>query len=131
MKERDAAEAAVKEAKEAEARSANALEEVTADPNKLNKVVEDLKNRVTILEEVTARATEAEMRAREATEARDSLTTSLNQLREDRDWMCDHGIRHIVGYVLDAPENATTVNELKERARRQGSTLVTISALPM
>ncbi|KAM0052075.1 hypothetical protein Hdeb2414_s0007g00244001 [Helianthus debilis subsp. tardiflorus] len=34
--------------------------------------------------------------------------------------MRDHGIGHIVGTVLDAPENATAVNELKERAREAG-----------
>ncbi|KAJ0835094.1 hypothetical protein HanRHA438_Chr16g0751181 [Helianthus annuus] len=60
------------------------------------------------------------MRARHAEEARDGLTTSLNQLRADHDWMHDHGIGHIVGTVLDAPENATAVNELKERAREAG-----------
>ncbi|MFS7935451.1 hypothetical protein Hanom_Chr05g00403631 [Helianthus anomalus] len=31
--------------------------------------------------------------------------------------MCDPGIGHIVGTVLDAPENAAAVNELKEYAR--------------
>ncbi|KAJ0800519.1 hypothetical protein HanPI659440_Chr03g0103921 [Helianthus annuus] len=34
--------------------------------------------------------------------------------------MCDHGIAHIVATILDAPENATAVNELKERARQAG-----------
>ncbi|MFS7985972.1 hypothetical protein Hanom_Chr11g01005001 [Helianthus anomalus] len=34
--------------------------------------------------------------------------------------MRDHGIRHIVGTVLHTPENATVVNELKERAREAG-----------
>ncbi|KAM0040432.1 hypothetical protein Hdeb2414_s0012g00393821 [Helianthus debilis subsp. tardiflorus] len=95
IKERVAAEAASKETKEAEARSAKALEEATADRNNLNKVVEDFKNRVPILEEVTARTSEAEARAREVAEARDSLTTSLDQLKADRNWMRDHGIGHI------------------------------------
>ncbi|XP_035844467.1 uncharacterized protein LOC110933873 [Helianthus annuus] len=98
MKEKAVAEAAAKEAKEAEARGAKALEAADADRNNLNKVVEDLKvevqNRVTILEEVTARATEAETRAREAAEARDSLVTSLDQLKVDHDWMRDHAIGH-------------------------------------
>ncbi|MFS7978112.1 hypothetical protein Hanom_Chr10g00911811 [Helianthus anomalus] len=31
--------------------------------------------------------------------------------------MRNHGIGHIVGTILDAHENATVVNELKERAR--------------
>ncbi|MFS8001778.1 hypothetical protein Hanom_Chr13g01194371 [Helianthus anomalus] len=124
MKEKAAAEAVSKEARVAEARDAKALEDANADRNNLNKAVEDLKvevqNRVTILEEVTARTTETEAQAREAAEARDSLTTSLNQLREDCDWMRDHGIRHIVETVLDAPDKATTVNEHKERARETG-----------
>ncbi|KAJ0781209.1 hypothetical protein HanPI659440_Chr06g0246701 [Helianthus annuus] len=34
--------------------------------------------------------------------------------------MCDHGIGHIVGTILDAPENAVAVNDLKERAREAG-----------
>ncbi|KAM0066973.1 hypothetical protein Hdeb2414_s0002g00055351 [Helianthus debilis subsp. tardiflorus] len=124
MKEKAAVEAVAKEPKEAEGRGAKALEKADADRNNLNKVVEDLKaevpNRVTILEEVSARATEAETRAREATEARDSLTISLDPLREDRDWMRHHGIGHIVGTILDAPENASAINELKERAREVG-----------
>ncbi|MFS7904348.1 hypothetical protein Hanom_Chr01g00035001 [Helianthus anomalus] len=101
-----------------EAADEAAAKEADADRSKLNKVFEDLKvevqNRVTILEEVTARASEAKARAREAAEARDSLTTSLNQLKADRDCMRDHGIGHIVGTVLDAPENATAINDLKE-----------------
>ncbi|KAJ0680276.1 hypothetical protein HanPI659440_Chr16g0622471 [Helianthus annuus] len=34
--------------------------------------------------------------------------------------MRDHGIEHIVGTILDAPENEAAVNELKERARQAG-----------
>ncbi|KAJ0600688.1 hypothetical protein HanIR_Chr03g0119971 [Helianthus annuus] len=127
MKEKVAAAAVAKEAKEAETRAAKALEEANANRNNLNKVVEDLKvevqNRVTIIEEVTARAreaAEAEARAREAAEARDNLISSLDQLKADRDWMRNHGIGHIVGTILDAPENATAVNELKERVREAG-----------
>ncbi|MFS8016674.1 hypothetical protein Hanom_Chr15g01371341 [Helianthus anomalus] len=98
VKEKAATEAAAKEAREAKAHGAKALEEAVAECNNLNKVVEDLKaevkNRVTILEEVTARATEAEARAREDAEASDSLTISLDQLREDRDWIRDHDCRN-------------------------------------
>ncbi|MFS7931432.1 hypothetical protein Hanom_Chr04g00355921 [Helianthus anomalus] len=69
-----------------------------ADRNNLIKAVENFKvevqNWVTILEEVTARANEAETRAREAAEARNSLVTSLDQLKADHDWMRDHGIGH-------------------------------------
>ncbi|KAJ0780970.1 hypothetical protein HanPI659440_Chr06g0243921 [Helianthus annuus] len=79
-----------------------------------------MQKRVTITEEVTARATEAEVRAREAAEARDSLSSSLDQLKAYRDWMRYHGIRNIVGTILDAPENTAAVNELKERAREAG-----------
>ncbi|KAJ0818765.1 hypothetical protein HanPI659440_Chr00c01g0706061 [Helianthus annuus] len=80
----------------------------------------DVQSRVTILEKVSARATEAEARARQAEEVRDGLTTSLNQLIADRDWMRNHGIAHIVETILDAPENAIVVNEIKERARQAG-----------
>ncbi|KAJ0917695.1 hypothetical protein HanRHA438_Chr05g0208881 [Helianthus annuus] len=124
VKEKSAAEAVAKEAKEAEARAAKALEEANVDHSYLNKVVEDLKaemqNRLTIVEEVTARVTEAEARAREVVEVRDSLSSSLDQLKADRDWMRYHGIGHIVGTILDAPENAAAVNELKEHAREAG-----------
>ncbi|XP_022032389.1 uncharacterized protein LOC110933477 [Helianthus annuus] len=124
MNEKAAAEAVAKEAKEAEAHGAKALEEADADRNNLNKAAEGLKvevqNGVTIIEEVTASATEAEAPAREAAEARDSLVSSLDQLKAARDWMCDHGIEHIVGTILDAPKNASVVNELMERAREEG-----------
>ncbi|MFS7998785.1 hypothetical protein Hanom_Chr12g01158041 [Helianthus anomalus] len=120
MKEKDAAEADAKEAKEAEARGAKALEEADADRSMLNKTVEDLKvevhNRVTILEEVTARAPEAKPQSNETAEARDSLTISLISLRQ----IVTGCVITIVGNVLDAPENATAVNELKERAREAG-----------
>ncbi|KAF5795494.1 hypothetical protein HanRHA438_Chr08g0351721 [Helianthus annuus] len=119
IKEKTVAEAVAKEAKEAEARSAKALEEADADRSNLNKAVE-VQNRVTIIEEVTARTAEAEAQARDAAEARDSLISSLDQLKADRDWMHDHGIGHIVGTILDAPENASAINELKERAREAG-----------
>ncbi|KAJ0796265.1 hypothetical protein HanPI659440_Chr04g0160211 [Helianthus annuus] len=94
-----AAREVAKEAKEAEAHGAKALEEADADRNNLNKAAEGLKvevqNGVTIIEEVTARATEAESPAREAAEVRDSLVSSLDQLKAARDWMCDHGIEHV------------------------------------
>ncbi|MFS7981483.1 hypothetical protein Hanom_Chr10g00951501 [Helianthus anomalus] len=76
-----------------------------------------MQNRVTITEEVTAREAEAEARAREVAEARDILISSLDQLKANREWMRDHGIGHIVGTILDAPENVAAVNELKECAR--------------
>ncbi|KAM0064682.1 hypothetical protein Hdeb2414_s0003g00105971 [Helianthus debilis subsp. tardiflorus] len=104
MKEKAATDEVVQEAKEAEARGAKALEEAAADRNNLNKAIEDLKvevkNRVAIIEEVIARAAEAEARTREAAEARDSLISSLDQLKADREWMRDHGIGH--GHAREA-----------------------------
>ncbi|KAM0055234.1 hypothetical protein Hdeb2414_s0006g00203691 [Helianthus debilis subsp. tardiflorus] len=34
--------------------------------------------------------------------------------------MRQHGIGHIVEAILDAPENVTAVNDMKERVRRAG-----------
>ncbi|KAJ0780974.1 hypothetical protein HanPI659440_Chr06g0243961 [Helianthus annuus] len=89
VKEKSAAETVAQEANEAEARATKAFEEVNADRSHLNKVVEDLKaemqKRATIIEEVTAHATEAEARAREVAKARDSLSSSLDQLKAYRD----------------------------------------------
>ncbi|MFS8022662.1 hypothetical protein Hanom_Chr16g01442161 [Helianthus anomalus] len=48
-----------------------------------------------MLAEVTTRATKAEALAKEATEARDSLDSSFSQLKDDRNWMRDHGIGHV------------------------------------
>ncbi|KAF5797480.1 hypothetical protein HanXRQr2_Chr07g0281061 [Helianthus annuus] len=75
---------------------------------------------VTILADVTARANEAEARAREAAEARDSLVSSFNLLKDDREWMRDHGIGHIVKAILNAPENAASVDQIRLRARDAG-----------
>ncbi|KAJ0908583.1 hypothetical protein HanRHA438_Chr00c11g0848661 [Helianthus annuus] len=132
VKEKIAGEAAVKEAeghgaatlKEAEARAVNELADANADRTKLNKRVEELqaelKNRDIILGEVTSRATETETRARQTEEERDGLATSLAQVNNDRAWMRQHGIGHIVEAILDAPENAVVVTEMNERARQVG-----------
>ncbi|KAJ0753142.1 hypothetical protein HanPI659440_Chr09g0332421 [Helianthus annuus] len=138
VKEKAAAEAAVKEAetrgatalKEAEARAAQELADANADRITLNKVAE-VQNRVTILEEVSSRATEAEVQANRAAEARDGLTTSLGQVTVDHAWMREHVIEHIVETILDAPENATAVAEMKSVHVRLGSRLVTTNALAM
>ncbi|XP_035841545.1 translation initiation factor IF-2-like [Helianthus annuus] len=113
VKEKAAAEAAVGKAREAEARvakaleeakemgarAAKALEEANADRSLLNTTVGSLQaevqTREAMLAEVTARATEAERQASEAAEARDSLTSSFNQLETDREWMRCHGIGHV------------------------------------
>ncbi|KAJ0660076.1 hypothetical protein HanRHA438_Chr14g0656801 [Helianthus annuus] len=134
VKEKAAAEAVAKEAetrgvtalKEAEARVAKVLVDADADADhtKLNKVVEELKaelqSRVTTLEEVSSRTTEAEAWALQAEEVRDGLTTSLGLVTEGHEWMRLHSIGHIVETILDAPENATTVAEIYERARQAG-----------
>ncbi|KAJ0468747.1 hypothetical protein HanIR_Chr14g0700181 [Helianthus annuus] len=73
-----------------------------------------------MLAEVTAHATEAERRANEAAEARDSLTSTFNQLETDREWMWCHGIAHIVRAILDAPDTATGIDMIKQRARDVG-----------
>ncbi|KAJ0614516.1 putative AH/BAR domain superfamily protein [Helianthus annuus] len=135
MKEKSAVEVVAKEAKEAEVRAAKALEEAkeagarvamalevaNADRISLNKTIEGLQakaqSRVTMLAEVTARVSEAEAREREAAEARDSLISSFDQLKDDRDWMHDHGIGHA---ILDAPKNATGVDLIRLRAREAG-----------
>ncbi|KAF5786905.1 hypothetical protein HanRHA438_Chr10g0459331 [Helianthus annuus] len=104
VKEKTAAEAAVKEAetrsvtalKEAEAHAAKELVDANADRTKLNKVVEELQ------------------------EARDGLATSLVKVTDDHAWMRQHGIRHIVEAILNAPENATAVTDMNECARQAG-----------
>ncbi|MFS7905734.1 hypothetical protein Hanom_Chr01g00051181 [Helianthus anomalus] len=80
----------------------------------------EVQNCKTMLVEITARATEAEARASEAVEARDRLVSSFNQLKADRDRMRDHGIGHIVKAILDAPENAASVDLIRQRARDVG-----------
>ncbi|MFS7905078.1 hypothetical protein Hanom_Chr01g00043531 [Helianthus anomalus] len=73
-----------------------------------------------MLAEVTARATEAETWAREAAEAKDSLASFFNQLEVNREWIRCHGIGHIVKAILDAPETAAGVDQIKLRAREAG-----------
>ncbi|KAM0041567.1 hypothetical protein Hdeb2414_s0011g00367811 [Helianthus debilis subsp. tardiflorus] len=89
---------ALEEAKEAEARDARALEGANVDRTNLTKTILGLQCRPVgvAIEEVLARAAESETRAREAAEARDSLTSSLDLLKADREWMRMHGIGHIV-----------------------------------
>ncbi|KAJ0921626.1 hypothetical protein HanPSC8_Chr05g0193721 [Helianthus annuus] len=110
---------ALKEAKEREGRVSKALEEANADRTRLNQTVGSLQVTARATE-ATARATEAETRASEAVEARDSLTSSFNQLETDREWMRCHGIAHIVRAILDAPETATGIDVIKQRARDAG-----------
>ncbi|KAF5795066.1 hypothetical protein HanXRQr2_Chr08g0335401 [Helianthus annuus] len=122
VKEKAAAEAVAQEAKVAESRIAKALEDAKGAEACAARALEEaeVQNQVTIVAEDTARAAEAEARAREVAEARDSLVSSFNQLKDDRDWMRDHGIGHIVKAILDAPENATGVDQIRQRARDAG-----------
>ncbi|KAJ0490605.1 hypothetical protein HanHA300_Chr12g0457371 [Helianthus annuus] len=114
----------LEEAKEREGRVSKALEEANADRDHLNQIVGSLQAEVQTREaklaEVTARATVAEKRASEAAEAKDSLTSSFNQLETDREWMRCHGIAHIVKAVLNAPETVTGIDMIKQRARDAG-----------
>ncbi|KAJ0702338.1 hypothetical protein HanPI659440_Chr14g0528381 [Helianthus annuus] len=115
---------ALEEAKERESCASKALEEANVDRDHLNQIVGSLQAEVQTREaqlaEITARVTVAEKRANEAVEARDGLTSSFNQLEADREWMRCHGIAHIVKAILDAPETATGIDLIKQRARDAG-----------
>ncbi|KAF5816477.1 hypothetical protein HanXRQr2_Chr03g0134711 [Helianthus annuus] len=115
---------ALEEAKEREGRVSKALEGANADRTRLNQIVGSLQAEVQTREaqlaEITTRVTVAEKRANEAVEARDGLTSSFNQLEADREWMRCHGIAHIVKAILNAPETATGIDLIKQRARDAG-----------
>uniref|UniRef100_A0A251S928 Transposase (Putative), gypsy type n=1 Tax=Helianthus annuus TaxID=4232 RepID=A0A251S928_HELAN len=115
---------ALEEAKERESRSSKALEEANAEQTRLKQVVSSLQAEVQTREvavtDLTARMTAAEERANVAVEARDALTSSLQQLEADREWMRSQGIAHIVQAIMDAPETATGLDLVKERARDAG-----------
>ncbi|KAJ0499660.1 hypothetical protein HanHA89_Chr13g0536441 [Helianthus annuus] len=115
---------ALEEAKEMESRSSKALEEANAERTRLDKVVASLQAEVqareVVVTDLTARVTAAEERANAAVEARDALTSSFNQLEADREWMRSHGIARIVQAIMDAPETATGLDLVKERARDAG-----------
>ncbi|KAJ0491470.1 hypothetical protein HanIR_Chr12g0564131 [Helianthus annuus] len=115
---------ALEEAKERESRSSKALEEANAERARLDQVVASLQAEVQTREvavtDLTARMTAAEERANAAVEARDALTSSFNQLEADREWMRSHGIARIVQAIMDAPETATGLDLVKERARDAG-----------
>ncbi|KAJ0444374.1 hypothetical protein HanIR_Chr16g0831141 [Helianthus annuus] len=115
---------ALEEAKKAGARFANALDEANADRTRLKQTVVSLQAEVQTREvklaDITARVTVAEERANEVVEARDALSSSFNQLEADREWMRNHGIAHIVQAIMDAPETATGIDLIKQRARDAG-----------
>ncbi|KAJ0938761.1 putative AH/BAR domain superfamily protein [Helianthus annuus] len=115
---------ALEEAKKAGARFANALDEANADRTRLNQTVVSLQAEVQTREaklaDISARVTVAEERANEVVEARDALTSSFNQLEANREWMRSHGIAHIVQAIMDAPETATGIDLIKQRAHDAG-----------
>ncbi|KAJ0896971.1 hypothetical protein HanRHA438_Chr08g0340481 [Helianthus annuus] len=112
---------ALEEAEERGSRSSKALEEANAERIRLDKVVASLQaevqTREVVVTDLTARVTAAEERANTAVEARDALTSSLNQLEADREWMRSHGIARA---IMDAPETAAGLDLVKERARDAG-----------
>ncbi|MFS7987575.1 hypothetical protein Hanom_Chr11g01024571 [Helianthus anomalus] len=113
VKGKVAAEAVVREAKEAKARAAKALEEANADRTHLNKTIEGLQRSLPVRPKL-------KRRQRMLAEARYSLVSSFDQLQTDRDWMRDHDIGHIIRAILDAPENAAGVEEIRLRTREVG-----------
>ncbi|XP_035843926.1 uncharacterized protein LOC118490409 [Helianthus annuus] len=102
---------ALDEAKERENRTSKALEEANAERTRLGKVVAslqaDVKAREVAVKDLTACVSVAEERANAAVEAKDALTSSFNQLE-------------IVQAIMDAPETATGLDLVKERARDAG-----------
>ncbi|MFS7979070.1 hypothetical protein Hanom_Chr10g00923031 [Helianthus anomalus] len=115
---------ALEEAKERESRSSKVLEAVNAERTRLDQVVASLQaevqNREVVVTDLTTRVTVAEERANAAVEARDALTSSFHQLEADREWMRCRGIAHIVQTIMDAPETATGIDLIKQRARDVG-----------
>ncbi|KAF5802108.1 hypothetical protein HanXRQr2_Chr06g0255751 [Helianthus annuus] len=115
---------ALEEAAEKESRASKALEEANAERIRLGKVVESLQAEVQAREvavtDLTARVTAAEKRADAAAEAKDALVSSFDQLEADREWLRTHGIARIVEAIMNAPETASGLDLVKERARDAG-----------
>ncbi|KAM0014649.1 hypothetical protein Hdeb2414_s0034g00726201 [Helianthus debilis subsp. tardiflorus] len=113
-KEKAAAEAVAGRAKEDEARTRRLLKR----PRR--RGLAEVQTREVAVTDLTPRVTVAEERANAAVEARDALTSSFHQLEVDREWMRSHGIAHIVQAIMDAPETATGIDLIKQRARDAG-----------
>ncbi|KAJ0699991.1 hypothetical protein HanOQP8_Chr10g0362471 [Helianthus annuus] len=115
---------ALEEAEEKESRSSKALEEANAERIRLDKVVASLQAEVQAREvavtDLTARVSVAEERADAAVEAKDALVSSFDQLKADREWLRTHGIARIVEAIMNAPETASGLDLVKERARDAG-----------
>ncbi|KAJ0603894.1 hypothetical protein HanHA300_Chr02g0043381 [Helianthus annuus] len=115
---------ALEEAEERESRASKALEEANAERIHLDKVVVSLQAEVQAREvavtDFTARVSVAEKRADAAAEAKDALVSSFNQLEADREWLRTHGIARIVEAIRNAPETASGLDLVRERARDAG-----------
>ncbi|KAJ0593884.1 hypothetical protein HanHA300_Chr03g0102451 [Helianthus annuus] len=115
---------ALEEAAEKESRSSKALDKANAERIRLGKVVASLQAEVLAREvavaDLTARVSVAEKRADAAAEAKDALVSSFNQLEADREWLRTHGIARIVEAIMNAPETASGLDLVKERARDAG-----------
>ncbi|KAJ0743954.1 hypothetical protein HanPI659440_Chr10g0381891 [Helianthus annuus] len=115
---------ALEEAAEKESRASKALDEANAERIRLGKVVESLQAEVQAREvavtDLTTRVSAAEKRADAAAEAKDALVSSFNQLEADREWLRTHGIACIVEAIMNAPETASGLDLVKERARDAG-----------
>ncbi|KAF5770099.1 hypothetical protein HanXRQr2_Chr14g0655691 [Helianthus annuus] len=115
---------ALEEAAEKESRSSKALEASNAERIRLGKVVDSLQAEVQAREvavtDLTARVSAAEKRADAAAEAKDALVSSFNQLEAHREWLRTHGIARIVEAIMNAPETASGLDLVKERARDAG-----------
>ncbi|KAJ0692390.1 hypothetical protein HanPI659440_Chr15g0585401 [Helianthus annuus] len=115
---------ALEEAAEKESRSSKALDEANAERIRLGKVVDSLQAEVQAREvavaDLTARVSVAEKRADAAAEAKDALVSPFNQLEADREWLRTHGIARIVEAIMNAPETASGLDLVKERARDAG-----------
>ncbi|KAF5815923.1 hypothetical protein HanXRQr2_Chr03g0128601 [Helianthus annuus] len=111
---------ALEEAEERESRASKALEEANAERIRLGKIVASLQAEVQAREvavtDLTARVSAAEERADAAVEAKDALVSSFNQLEADREWLRAHGIARIVEAIMNAPETASGLDLVKERA---------------
>ncbi|KAJ0836360.1 hypothetical protein HanRHA438_Chr16g0766081 [Helianthus annuus] len=115
---------ALEEAAEKESRASKALEEANAERIRLDKVVAslqaDVQAREVAVTDLTARVSAAEKRVDAAAEAKDALVSSFNQLEADREWLRTHGIARIVEAIMNAPETASGLDLVKERARDAG-----------
>ncbi|KAJ0592353.1 hypothetical protein HanHA300_Chr03g0084061 [Helianthus annuus] len=72
------------------------------------------------LEDVNRHLGEAEAGVRQVGEERDGLATLNVQLVDNRAWMRQFGVVHIVNAILEARENTAVVANVNKRAREAG-----------